>query len=71
MHVLAKELVDLAARGLQSLARRNRAGEDERLFLDPLYEILDRGTSPGRYLLECWEGAWDRRTDLLVEYSKY
>ena len=71
MPVLAKELVDLAARGLKSLDHRNRAGEDERLFLDPLYEILDRGTSPGRYLLECWDGAWGRRTDLLVEYSKY
>ncbi len=68
---LAKELVDLAARGLKTLDERNRAGEDERLFLDPLYEILDRGASPGRYLLERWEGAWSRRIDLLVEYSRY
>ncbi len=68
---LAKDLVDLAARGLKSLDERNRKGEDERLFLDPLYEILDRGSSPGRYLLERWDGAWSRRMDLLVEYSKY
>jgi len=68
---LAKELVDLAASGLRNLDERNRAGEDERLFLDPLYEILDRGASPGRYILERWDDAWRRSTDQLVEYSKY
>jgi glutamate--cysteine ligase len=68
---MAKDLLDLAAGGLKKLDARNRAGDDETLFLDPLYEILDRGSSPGQDLLERWEGAWSRRTDLLVEYSKY
>ena len=68
---VAQELVDLAARGLERIGARNRMGEDETLFLEPLYEILDRGTSPGRNLLERWDGAWSRRIDLLVEYAKY
>ena len=46
-------------------------GESEAIFLDPVYEILERGTSPGRSLLERWEGAFQQRMDLLVEYAKY
>lgn len=68
---IARELVDLAAAGLKRISHRNRAGEDESLFLEPLLEILDRGASPGRQLVERWEGPWSRRTELLVEYVKY
>jgi glutamate--cysteine ligase len=68
---VARELVDLAAAGLGRIDARNRAGEDERLFLEPLYEILERGSSPGRYLLERWDGAWEGRVELLIEYAKY
>ena len=68
---VAKELVELSARALKRMGNRNRAGQDESIFLDPLYEIIDRGTSPGRYLLECWDGAWSRRIEFLVDYAKY
>ncbi len=68
---VAKELVDLSAQALKRMDNRNRAGHDESIFLDPLYEIIDRGTSPGRYLLECWDGAWSRRIEFLVDYAKY
>lgn len=69
--VVAKDLVDLSARGLARLDVRNRAERDETLFLDPLYEIIERGTSPARYLLECWDGRWSRRIEFLVDYAKY
>ena len=68
---VARELTDLSAGGLARLAARNRAGEDERIFLDPVYEILDRGTSPARHLLERWDGAWSRRIEFLIEYAQY
>ena len=68
---VAQELVDLAAKGLRRIAHRNRAGEDESLFLDPLYEILDRGTSPARQLLQRWEGPWEHRMERLIEYAAY
>ena len=68
---VARELLDLSAEGLRRIAARNRAGDDERLFVEPLYAILERGTSPGRDLLERWNGEWSRRIDLLVEYARY
>ncbi len=68
---VAKELVDLSARALKRMDNRNRAGQDESIFLDPLYEIIDRGTSPARHLLECWDGAWSRRVEFLIDYAKY
>ena len=68
---VARELVELSAAGLARIGDLNPRGESEELFLDPLHEILDRGTSPARAALERWEGAWDRRIDRLVEYAKY
>ena len=68
---VAKELVDLSAQALKRMDNRNRAGHDESIFLDPLYEIIDRGTSPARYLLECWDGAWSRRIEFLIDYARY
>ncbi len=68
---LAHELLDLSAAGLARIGACNRRGESEELFLDPLFEIVDRGSSPARAVLERWEGAWAGRVDRLVEYSKY
>lgn len=68
---VAQELVDLAAKGLRRIGARNRDGEDESLFLESLYEILDRKESPGRQLLERFEGAFGRRMEPLVDYSAY
>jgi glutamate--cysteine ligase len=41
-----RELVDLAAAGLQRQAEL-RGHPDERRYLDPAYEVLERGRSPG------------------------
>ncbi len=68
---VARELVDLSAAGLARIEARNHRGETEELFLEPLYEILDRGASPARAVLELWEGAWGGRIERLVEYAKY
>ncbi len=68
---VARQLVDVAVAGLRRIGVRNRAGEDESLFLAPLYEILDRGKSPGEQLLDHWEGSWNGRIERLVEYARY
>ncbi len=68
---VARQIVDLAAAGLRRIDIRNRAGEDESLFLSPLYEILDRGKSPGEQLVDLWEGPWNGRIERLVEYARY
>ncbi len=67
----ARAALEFARAGLKSLDARNRAGENEVLFLDPIYEILERGSCPGRFLLEHWNGAWSQRIDRLVEYAQY
>ncbi len=45
-----REVATIAAAGLQRQAER-LGHPDERRFLDPMFEILDRGTSPGTAML--------------------
>ncbi len=68
---VAREMVDLASAGLDRLEARSGRPEQGTRFLDPLHEVLDRGKSPARLLLERWEGAFARRMDRLVEYARY
>jgi glutamate--cysteine ligase len=68
---VAQELVDLAAKGLGRIGARNESGEDESRFLEPLYEIIDRGVCPARHLLAQWDGSWGRRIERLIEYAAY
>lgn len=65
---LARELVAIAREGLRRLAS---GGGDETAFLEPLEEVVARGTSPGQDLLERWQGAWGGRPDRLIEYARY
>ena len=68
---LARELVALAAAGLRRLAHGGRAAPDESGFLDPVREQLESGASPGRMILERWEGEWERSPRRLIEYARY
>lgn len=68
---LARELTAISAEGLRRQARRGPSGEDERRFLEPVYEQLDLGRSPGRVVLERWEGDWSRSVERLIEYTRY
>ena len=70
VRAVAGDLLELAAAGLRRLDARNRRGEDESLFLEPLFELLERGACPARSLLERWEaGSGDRRA-LIVDDDK-
>lgn len=68
---IARELLALSRAGLQRQSVRNAAGDDESVLLQPLEAVLERGTSPGRELLERWNGAWKQDISRLVEYAKY
>ena len=69
---LARELVDLSSQGLARIDHRGGSDDrDERVFLDPLHEVVLRGTSPGEVILERWEGEWDRSLDALIAYARY
>jgi glutamate--cysteine ligase len=67
---VARELVDLAAQGLSRIALQDRSS-DERGFLEPLEELLDRGQSPARAILERWGDSFEGRIDRLVDYARY
>ena len=55
---LAGEVLDIAHSGLANRARLDSSGNDETGFLEPLREIVDRGTTPAEVLLERFQGEW-------------
>ncbi len=55
---LAAEAVAISADGLKARARRNAAGEDERIHLRPLDEIVAGGPTQAEYWLARYHGAW-------------
>lgn len=68
---LADELVALARVGLRRIGHAGAHDPDETSYLDPIFEQLERGASPGRVVLEHWEGAWARSVPRLIEYARY
>ncbi len=68
----ARELLALSSAGLARIDHRGGLQDrDERGFLDPIAEVLDRGTSPGEEILARWEGEWNRSMDALIAFSRY
>ena len=68
---LARELADLASEGLRRIGHAGRNDRDERPYLEPIFEQLERGVSPGELVLERWEGEWNRSPDRLLDYARY
>ena len=68
---LARELVGIAGRGLARIGHAGRRDPDEVSYLDPIWQQLEIGKSPGQVVLERWEGEWDRSIPRLIEYARY
>jgi glutamate--cysteine ligase len=68
---LARELLAIASSGLERQHRTNARGEDERIYLERLEDIVRRGKSLGRILAERWEGEWHRDIAKLIEHTTY
>ncbi len=68
---LAKELGELARGGLTRIAHAGARDRDETSYLDPIFEQLEGGKSPGSVVLERWDGEWSRSLDRLIEYARY
>ncbi|MCP5042469.1 MAG: glutamate--cysteine ligase [bacterium] len=66
-----RELVEISATGLRAMISRGEAAEGEDGFLGPLYEVMDRGRSPGEELVARWRGDWGGSMDRLIESAKY
>jgi glutamate--cysteine ligase len=68
---LAKELAAISREGLRRIAHAGRRDPDESSYLDPVFEQLELGASPGQVVLDRWEGEWGRSLDRLIEYARY
>jgi len=44
---------------------------DERIFLDPLLEQIEKGISPGEEIADRWRGEWGRNRQRLIEATRY
>jgi glutamate--cysteine ligase len=55
---LAAETLKLARGGLSRRARLNPGGQDEALYLEPLEDLVERGTTPAEELLVKYNGPW-------------
>jgi glutamate--cysteine ligase len=55
---LGARVLDIAEAGLNARAALNFAGDNETGFLDPLREILARGTTVAELMLERYHGPW-------------
>ena len=60
---IAKEVVAISAAGLKARAERNAKGDDERLYLEPVNEIVASGRTIAEDLLEAYETKWNRNID--------
>jgi glutamate--cysteine ligase len=56
---LGVRILAIAEAGLNARAATNFAGDNESGFLDPLRDIIARGTTPAELLLERYQGEWN------------
>jgi glutamate--cysteine ligase len=68
---LGQRVLAIAESGLQARARLNAAGDNESGFLDPLREIVARGTTPAEMLLERYHGDWNGDVSRIYEEMSF
>lgn len=67
----AREVLEIAAAGLEARARRSRTGLDEVHYLDELREIVERGRTPADELLAHFRGRWQGSVDAVFREYAY
>jgi len=68
---LARELVALADGGLGRIHADGFSDADERGFLDPLREQIEKGMSPGEEIARRWKDEWNGDRQKLIEATRY
>jgi glutamate--cysteine ligase len=66
---IALEMLDIARDGLARRARRDAAGDDETMFLDPLFQIARSGRTAAADLIEDYNTRW--AGDITRVYEEY
>ncbi len=60
---LAERMLDIAAAGLERQGRQNAAGRDERIFLAPMREVIERRETQADAWLRAWRTRWHGNID--------
>lgn len=68
---IARDMLDLAHRGLASRRRLGVSGDDETGFLQPLRRIVETGLTPAEVLLERFDTEWNGSLDPLFSEQAY
>ncbi len=68
---LAGEALKIAAHGLARRNKLNRNGADERIYLEPLLEIVEANQTPAERKLELFHGAWGGSVDPVFREFAY
>lgn len=68
---LGARVLDISAAGLNARARLNASGDNESGFLDPLREVIARGTTPAEVLLDHYCGAWNGDVSHIYEEMSF
>lgn len=55
---IAIDVLALSAEGLRRRGRHNSSGDDERIFLSPLQDVVGRNRTPAEELLAAYHGPW-------------
>lgn len=67
-----KEILDIATVNLRSFAVKNEKGEDESVYLQPIKDfVFVKEKSPGRWVMENWDGEWRRNPEKLIEWCSF
>lgn len=67
---IAIRTLEIAAEGLRARGQKNRNGNDERVFLNPLQETAESGLSPADVKLSAYHERWNGSVDpLFKEYA--
>ncbi|MGE4649866.1 MAG: hypothetical protein AAEJ53_03175 [Myxococcota bacterium] len=64
-------MAKIAQGGLARIAHPGRRDADETAFLDPIFEQIELGQSPGERVAERWESEWERSPQRLIDYARY
>ncbi|MCC3246569.1 glutamate--cysteine ligase [Methylocystis sp. WRRC1] len=60
---IARDMLEIAAAGLERRARLDAQGRDERIYLAPLERIVEEGRTLAERRLESYRGAWSESVD--------
>ena len=64
---IARDALAIASDGLKSRKRLNAHGQDERIYLEPLNELVTSGKTVADELLDRYYGAWGQNIDHVFE----